>query len=304
MNATPNVTALPLPSFAKAATPAASIGFPKSLLLYGDTGTRKTTMIAELIIAGIFKRAVIIDIDNGSETLMADPLIAAAIDDGRIIVMSVDPVLDQHAFSKVDSIICEMAGARHPVDQAGKPIYTKFETIPDAPTFDIDLLSLDTLNVFQDVAVKFFQSITLTPAGKPDTLAAWGAVGVYTDAIARLFQNTPRFTGAIAMHARTDTENTGKVSIKPKLSGGTKDSIATIPSLVAHLDFEANGDSGSTSLVATVGESEIYVTKNRYRLEPKIRDFNLVKLYSVIAEKIGKPLPNHLHQPTTAAVAA
>ncbi|MEV5068926.1 AAA family ATPase [Microbacterium sp. LMI12-1-1.1] len=297
-----------LPSFMFAATAAEAIGFPKSLLLYGDTGTRKTTMIAELVTAGISKRAIIIDIDNGIETLMVDENIRAEIFDpntnphGRIIVMTVDPVMDPYAFHKVDSIICEMTGSRHPVDGAGNPLWTKFEPNPAATPIDVDLVSLDTLNVFQNVAVKFFQQITLNSAGKPDTLKAWGEVGVYTDAIVRLFQNTDRFTGAFAMHPMTDTENTGKVTIKPKLQGGTKDSVATIPSLVAYLDFQSLGAAGQgTTLTATLGESAVYTAKNRYRFPSQMQDFNLVRLYQQIAEKIGKPLPNHNPQPITQA---
>jgi hypothetical protein len=306
MNA-PVTTAPVLPSFAAFATPATEIGFPKSLLLYGDTGTRKTTMIAELVKAGIFKRAVIIDVDNGIETLMSDPEIATLIFDpinnpeGRIIVMTVDPILDPAAFIKIDATICEMAGAFHPTDGAGRPILTEFEMNPQAPKLDVDLFSLDTLNVFQQIAVKHFMKTTFNKHGQPDTQSAWGDVGLYTDAVARLFQNNDRFVGAIAMHSRTDTENTGKVSIKPKLQGGTKDSISTIPSLVAHLGFEPNPDGTGTTLVATVGESDVYDAKNRYRLDTKIRDFNLVTLYQTIAEKIGKPLPNHNPAPAPAA---
>lgn len=297
-----------LPSFAVAASGASAIGFPSCLLLYGPTGTRKTTMIAELVTAGIFKRAVVIDVDNGIETLMVDPAIRAEIfhpednPTGRIVVITIDPIMDEHAFLKIDSIICEMAGAMHPIDGAGSQIYTKFVPNPQAQPVDVDLVSLDTLNLFQDIAVKFFLSSTYNSKGQLDTLKAWGEVGIYTDAIVRLFQNTTRFTGAIAMHARTDTENTGKVSIKPKLAGGTKDSIATIPSLVAYLDFESLGPGQGTTLVGTVGESDIYTAKNRYRLEPKITDFNLVRLYQIISEKIGKPLPNH--NPSTAPIAA
>jgi hypothetical protein len=303
----PAPAALSLPGFVQHATPATDIGFPKSFLIYGDTGTHKTTEIAELVKAGIFNRAVIIDVDNGIETLMSDPEIAALIFDpvtnpqGRIIVMTFDPILDPAAFINIDATICEMAGAYHPLDGAGRPVYTKFITHPDAPKFDVDLLSLDTLNVFQQIAVKHFMTYTVNQHGKPDTQSAWGEVGVYTDAIARIFQNTDRFVGALVAHPRTDTENTGKVSIKPKLQGGTKDSISTIPSLVAHLGFEPNPDGTGTTLVATVGESDVYDAKNRYRLDTKIRDFNLVALYQTIAEKIGKPLPNHNPAPAPAA---
>ena len=300
-----------LPSFMFAATGAEDIGFPSSFLLYGNTGTRKTTMIAELVVAGIFNRAVIIDIDNGIETLMVDPAIRALIFDpvhnpnGRIIVMNVDPIMDDQAFFKVDAILCEMTGSMHPIGADGSTQWTKFVPNPAATPVDVDLVALDTLNVFQkQVAVKFFQSITYNSKGKLDTLAAWGEVGIYTDSLVRLFHNTNRFTGAIAMHPMTDTENTGKVSIKPDLQGGTKNSVATIPSLVAYLAFEATAPGGPAILTATVGESDIYTAKNRYRLDSKIPDFNMVRMYQLIAEKIGKPLPNYNPSSTPAAVAA
>lgn len=291
MNAPATVTQLPTPSFAAHRSHSETLGRPKSFILFGDTGTRKTTMVAELVKAGIFSKALVVDIDNGAEALMVDNEIRAMIDDGRIILMELDPTADKHAFFKIDSMVCEVAGRKHPVigkTSSGADIidYTTFDVVPDAPDFGIDLVSIDTYNVFQQLVADFFLATTFNESGRQDSRKAWGLIANYTDTLARVFQNNKRFVGSLVMHEKASTDDTGVITPKPKLSGSAKDSIATIPSLVVNLAFETHPETGLPTLAGTVGESKS--TKNRYRLDPKIYDFDLVKLYSIIDEKIGR----------------
>lgn len=278
--AAPVIPPLPVPSFMSSATPSVDVGPPKSFLLYGDTGTRKTTMVGELIASGRFNRALAFDIDNGTETWAADPAIKAAVDDGRLTIIGIDSAMDADAFAKLDGGILEICGAYR--DQTGT-----IRPNPNIPDFGFDLFLLDTVNLAQTVAVKHFLTTTFTDKGKPDTLAAWGKVGIWTDEIVRLLHNTKRFTSALVMHPMTVESKTGSVKVKPKLGGGMKDSISTIPSLVAYLAFEQHPDTGVKSLVATVGDSVTHDAKNRYRLPEKIYDFNLTDLYRTI-DKITK----------------
>lgn len=267
--------AFPKPSFAAAFTPSVNIGPPKSFLLYGDTGTYKTTQVGELVASGRFRKALALDIDNGTETWAADPAIKACIDDGRIEVYNIDSAGDPEAFQKLDQAILEVCGVYR--DHMGT-----IRPNPNIPDFGYDLVHLDTVNLAQTVAIKHFQSTTLNKNNQPDTLAAWGKVGVWTDEIVRLLHNTNRFTAAMVMHPMTVEDKTGSVKVKPKLGGGMKDSISTIPSLCAYLAFEQHPETGVKSLVATVGESVTHDAKNRYRLPSKIYDFNLTALYRQI----------------------
>ncbi len=269
---------MPLPSFASAFTPAAQVGPPKSILLYGDTGTRKTSMVGELVKAGLFHKVLFIDIDNGSEVLFNDPEVYAAVEDGRITILPID-ALAPDAFQKVDSAILEVAGVYR--DPASNKLYPH----PDIPDYGYDLVVLDTLNIAQDVAANHFIATTFSEkTGKPDGLAAWGRIGIWTDQIARLLHNTSRFVGIIAMHPREVEGKTGITKIKPKLSGGAKDTIATIPSVVAYLGYEKNPETNTVELTATLGQSELYDSKNRYKLPNKVHDFSLVKMYQMIDE--------------------
>lgn len=274
--ALPAIPALPpMPSFAAGFTPSVNVGAPKSFLLYGDTGTRKTTMCGALVASGRFKRALVFDIDNGTEAFSGDPAIMAAVADQRIQIQPIDSALDPDAFQKIDAMILEVCGAYRDANDVIRPH-------PGIPDFGYDLVLLDTVNLAQTVAIKHFISTTFNSKGQPDTLAAWGKVGIWTDEIVRLLHNTTRFTAAMVMHPMTVEDKAGGIKVKPKLGGGMKDSISTIPSLVAYLAYEKHPETAVESLVATLGESVLYDSKNRYRLPSKIYDFNLVDLYATI----------------------
>lgn len=285
-------TQYPVPSFAHAFAKPDDVGPVKSFILYGKTGTRKTTMIAELVAYGLIPRGLIIDIDNGTETLAADPNIKRAIDEGRLQVLPIDP-LDPNAFFQLETVLLEVLG----VDRAPNPVYAQGELVPNPskPDLGYGLVALDTMNIAQEIAVQYYLRTVLNEKGQIDTRKAWGLVNTWTMTVARAFQNTTRFVGALPMHVTTDTENTGKITVKPKLSGGAKDNIATIPSLVAHLDFERTGNGDEVALIGYVGESDKYESKNRYRLEPRIAGFNLVSLWQMIDQRRAQ---QHALQPT------
>lgn len=267
---------MPMPSFAAALSKPKEIGSPKSIMLYGAPGTRKTTLTAELIKRPGVQRILFIDIDNGTEALVGDPEVSAALQDGRIQVLAIDSLNDgvaaapgSSAFDQVNFVIQEVANT----------------------ALGYDFVVLDTLNLMQEVAIKHFLSTTTNSSGKLDSRAAWGEVSKWTDSMARMLHNSPHTTGVFIMHEKNQTEETGKISIVPKLSGGAKDSIASIPSIVVHLDFEAVGDEGGVKLVASLGDSERFVSKNRYRLPARIEDFSLLKMYELIDGVRGVSAP-------------
>lgn len=280
-----DIPALPQPLFMQLAAKPATIGAPKSLLLYGPTGTRKTSMLGRLIASGRLKTAVWIDVDNGTEVFANDPEVLAAVHDGRITIVPVDTTTmnPTAAVQMIEQVIFEIAGVwRTPQGH--------IEVNPSVPNFGVDVVVLDTLNLIQQVAVKHFMATTFNDKGNAlDSRAAWGKVSVWTDEIVRLMHNSTRFTGAFIAHPKEVEEKNGAVKIKPQLQGSIKDNIASIPSLVAYLDWELNPETNENELVATVGESSTYESKNRYMFESKLRGFDLVDTYKKIDAKTSEP---------------
>jgi hypothetical protein len=254
------------PAWMQAISKDASFGMPRSILLYGEAGTRKTSLAAALVKRPNKPKVLLIDADNGSESIINDPDILAAKRDGRLDVVSIDPT-QADAFQKIDFIVNDVI----------------------ANDYGYEFTIIDTFGIAQEVAVRHFLANTFNANGKLDTLAAWGAVGVWTDRIARGLHNAPHTTGIFILHERSDAEETGASKTKPKLSGGMRDTIASIPSIVANLSFEKAPDGESTELVARLGESDQVVSKNRYSsmLDPVMRGFDLLDLYAKLDEKLG-----------------
>lgn len=288
MNAAPIVTPMPVPSFGGSYTPAEETGPPQSFLLYGGKGTQKTLALGQIVRDGFYNKVLYIDLDNSTEVWATDPAIMAAVADGRINRLSIDP-FDPASRMRVEEIILEVAGMWRTPD--GDILVN-----PNIADFGFDLVAIDTVNLMHEVALKQFVSTTFNAAGtKRDGLAAYGKVAVWMDEMIRLIHNSKRFTGGFVAHAKSIEEETGARKMMVKLSGSFKDSIATIPSLVAYLDKQKDQATGKIVLVATVGNSDIADSGNRYNLPDQIFDFNL-------SETLAK-IPNNRKVPATPAVA-
>lgn len=287
---------LPAPSFAGAFEDPEDNGPPESVLLYGNTGTRKTSAIGELVKAGFFKKVLVINIDKSTEVLSNDPEVRAALHDGRITLVGIDQ-FDPTARLQIEKIILEVSGAYRDIN--GNILFS-----PHAPDFGYDLIVVDTVNLVGEVGLKHLKATTHNDRGdKLDGLKAYGKFGTWMDEMIRLIHNSDRFVGLFLSHEKTYEEKNGSNLVKPKMEGAFKDSFPSIPSMVAHLRWAKHPETGQPSLVATVGESELYSSKNRYRLPSEIYDFNLADVYRDIYTKIGLPLPaevNNTEQKETA----
>lgn len=283
----PVVPAMPLPSFAGKFTKAEQVGPPKSIALYGPTDTRKSSAFGKLAATPRFRKSLFLDADNGTEVFANDENTMRAVEEGRIEIFPIDTTTSSPSsiVAEVESTILELAGCwRTP--------YGHIEPNPNIPNFGYDLVVLDTVNLIQQAAVKHFLATTFSDNGKLDTRGAWGEVSRWSDEMIRLMHNSPRFTGGFIAHPKEVEEKTGAVKTMPALQGGFKDAFATIPTIVAYLDFEKNQATNQTELVATVGESEAFASKNRYLLPSKLYNFDLLELWDIIDAKVARrPLP-------------
>ncbi len=269
------------PPFAHLFVKPEEVGLPKSVLLYGAPGTWKTSIAGGIAEVERFANARIlfIDIDQGSTVLVNNPVAKKAIEDGRLDILPIDK-LAPNAFSVLGGLLGQ-------VDANGN-----FQQ-GAAFGYGYDVVILDSLDVAQDVAADYFLRTTISEkTGKPDTLRAWGIIGKWTNDVAWALQNASAL-GIEVCHSRESAEDSGQLKIRPKLSGSSKDNLASIPDLVVYLDFEdVTNEQGEveTKLVATLGQDHIIQAKNRWGLPAKIVDFTLPKLYAHL-EGTGKAAP-------------
>jgi len=249
-------TELPKPKWASFIQTPKEVKLPKSILLYGLPGTRKTSIAASIGQVPNFKKVLFIDIDNGAEVLAQRPEFA------DVSVLSINS-LEGGAFAKLNAIIDDI-------------------TTVD---YGYDAIVLDTLDVAQDVAEKHFKT---KYEGTKNTFGVYGDLGQWTDEIVRKLHNSSFFTAIITAHAKEQTSESGAYRIIPRLSGSSKDTIGGIPSIVGYLSF-LDDTEGKRRLVAVLGESEKTITKNRYSLPQSIADLTMPKLYDLIEANTTTP---------------
>jgi hypothetical protein len=269
------VPAPPAPVWASSFQTYEEVGDPKSIFLYGTHGTRKTTIASSIYKVPGINRVLHIDIDQGAETLATDPIIRAAIKDGSYNVLPINS-LEPHAKANLERVINDV-------------------TTTD---YGYDAVILDTLDVAQDAAEKVYEAqfATSGKGGKRDGFAVYGALGVWTDEQVRKLHNCSHLVGVVTAHEKETTFDDGTTRIQPRLSGSSKDAIGGIPSVVLRLQWQTHPETGERALIATLGEDEKLITKQRYRdmLPQHMRDITLPDLYQRI----------RADQKTPAAVAA
>lgn len=267
------------PAFATMFSKPEQVGPPKSIMIYGKPGTRKTTIASEIIKLPQFTKVLYIDIDNGSEVFVNDEEVKATVSDEygapgvkTINVIAIDK-RDENASAMLDYYL-----GSHDANgfwRKGAAFEGGF----------YDVIILDSLDVAQEVKVRHFLANTYNEKNVLDSRKAWGEVNKWATDLMWTFQNEKDVLGLVVMHSMTDSEDTGAIAVKPKLQGGAKDTIAGIPSMVVYLEFKEDKPSKTTKLVATVGQSPYIVAKNRYRLPDEIEDFTLPGLYALIDQK-------------------
>lgn len=255
----------PRPKWATAVTTPKQDAMPKSIYIHGAPGSRKTSTAASIsLVPKVGDRVLLVDVDFGAEVLAQNPLYS------EINILPVDP-LEAGAFDKLNYVINDI-------------------TTND---YGYTAVILDPLSIAQDIAEKHFKALYATSGsnGKQDGFKIWGDLGVWTDEIVRKLHTCPFFTAIITCHSTEQKAESGAYRILPKLSGSSKEAIASIPSIVMHLGFQNHPETGERHSIATLGDSDVIQSKNRYGLPPQVVDLDMPKLYSLINERVGKPAP-------------
>lgn len=278
MNAAAPVAPIQVPEFASMFVKREQVGPPKCILLYGEEGTRKTTKASEVMKLPQFVKALYIDIDRGSEVFVNDEEINALVSDefGAPGEKAINIVEIDKRDINAPGILDYFLGSH---DANG------FWQKGAAFKAGYDVIILDSLDVAQQVKVDHYMRSTFNEKGQLDTRKAWGEVNKWATDLMWTFQNEPDVLGIVVMHSTLDGEESGAVKIKPKLQGGAKDTIASIPSIVVYLEIREDKATKEERLVATVGKGPTITAKNRYMLPKEIEDFSIPGLYALIEEK-------------------
>lgn len=287
--------ALPVPSFAGSFDDPEETGPPKSLLFFGDTGTRKTSMIGALYKAGFFNKILVLNLDNSVEVLFTDAAVKAGVKAGHIDIKTISEFAPD-ARQQVENVLLEVAGKWRAPDES-------ILDNPNIPDYGYDLVVVDTLGILSNIGIKDFKKTTYNDAGnKLDGRAAYGRLGPWNREMVKIIHDSNRFTGLFLSHVKETDPKAGPVKLVANVDGGFTGTLPSIPSVVGYLNWEKHPESGDVVLTATVGKSDIVTTKNRYSLPDKIYGFDIAAMYADIYTKIGLPLP--AAATTTAAAAA
>lgn len=273
---------MPKPAWMTSAQPAVSLGLPKSILIYGSHGTRKTSIASTIFAVPGISRVLHIDIDAGTEALATDPFGLGLMDkkDAK------GNVIEKGAISRGEYFVRSITRANsRDVNTAKRQIDT---IINDITSVDLgfDAVIFDTLDIAQDAAER---NIKANNADSKNTFAVYGELGQWTMDTVSALHDTPNFVSIILAHQKEVSEDDGSKRILPTLSGSSKDAIGGIPSIVAHFGWQPNPETEELGLVATLGPSAKYISKNRFGLPDQVLMRDLPTIYQMIEANINKP---------------
>ena len=290
--------ALPVPSFAGSFDDPEETGPPKSMLFFGDTDTRKTSMIGALYKAGFFKKILVFNLDNGVEVLYNDPIVKAGIQAKHIDIKTISE-FSPTARQELEAAILEVAGKWRAPDG------TILDN-PNVPDYGYDLVVIDTLGILSSIGLGEFKRTTYNDAGnKLDGLGAYGRLKPCNREMVKIIHDSKRFTGLFLSHVKETDAKAGPVKLVANVDGGFTTSLPSIPSIVGYLNWTKHPESDEISLTATLRNSDFTIVKCRYHQIPDtIYDFDVATMYGDIYKGLNIPLPQPVEAKTIAAPAA
>ena len=179
------------------------------------------------------------------------------------------------------------------VDDHDDPL-SYFEMLIDAlddPEFetDYDVIVIDTLDIAQDWAIEYYvhgDGVPKTKYGEPNTQVAWGYIHRWTNRVAKVLKKIKPL-GIINIHDREEKSETGALQQRLRLSGGAKDTFASIPDTVIYLERRKKGKDGVVT-TAFFGTEDNKVTKDRFGFPPAVQGATIPYLFGLIDERDGE----------------
>ncbi len=159
---------------------------------------------------------------------------------------------------------------------------------PDMAT-DYDIIVVDTLDIAQDWAIDYYvygDGVPKTRSGEANTMVGWGNVHKWTNRIAQILKRIAPL-GIITIHDREEKSDTGALQQRLRLSGGAKDTFASIPDTVIYLDRRKRGKDGVVT-TAYFGVEDNKITKDRFNFPPVVRGASIPYLYDLIDQQAGE----------------
>lgn len=229
---------------------------PELIALYGRAGSGKTHFAATAGEIEGFKKGLILDTERSS---------VGVVTDGDFWdVIFVDDHEDPLAYFNAL------------IEAIGDP---NMET-------DYDVIVIDTLDVAQDWAISYYVDGDGCPrsrSGERDTRAGWSKILKWTNNIAQRLKRIEPLV-VITVHEREEKSETGALIQRLRLSGGSKDTFASIPDTVIWLERRKRGRDGIVT-TAYFGTDDNKVTKDRFGFPPAVQGASLPYLFKLIDER-------------------
>lgn len=220
---------------------------PKSFLIYGPHGTRKTSFAKSLA-----------DVKNADGTFRFPKILFIDVDDGT-------EVIEKSYQGRIDIVAVRTAGQIRAITE-------------DLKRTDLgyDAVVWDTVDYAQDLIEAELTESTTNGWERWDNILAW------TTGLLRTLHANPSYLGVSIAHSETKKAKTGEVREIPKLSGKSSREVGSVPSTVLYTEFDDEGEH-----ITWLGGSNKLDAKNRYGLPNSGKDLNFVKLFNLIDKNIN-----------------
>lgn len=223
-------------------TKASQLNTPKTILVYGDPKRGKSWFAASAAEVAELSPVLVIDTEGGSSAIARD-------------WKDVD-VINVKSHEEFDSVVKSLISTEH-----------KYKTI-----------IIDTLGVAMDRAEKFFGE---KPENKNNKFGKWGDLKEWVTDMTRKLHSAP-FLSILVAHAQDDKDDqTGAVKIVPLLPGSAKNTLPSIPDIIAYMGAEVD-EKGTLHRVLYLESSERLVSGNRFGLPPRLVDPSMKKIIDKI----------------------
>lgn len=223
-------------------TKASALNTPKTILVYGDPKRGKSWFAASAAEVAELSPVLVIDTEGGSSAIARD-------------WKDVD-VINVSSHEEFDGAVNALLTQKH-----------KYKTV-----------IIDTLGVAMDRAEKAFGE---RPENRNNKFGKWGDLKEWITQMTRKLHSAP-FLSILVAHAQDEKDDqTGAVKTVPMLPGSAKNTLPSIPDIIAYMTAESDAD-GNVERVLYLQSSDRLVSGNRFGLPGRLVDPSMKKIIDKI----------------------